>query len=39
MDEFDINFLDAQRYAEDMADIDAMMYGNDEDLDISSFRD
>ncbi len=33
MDEFDINAFDAQRYAEDMADLDAMMYGND-DFDV-----
>lgn len=39
MDEFDINSLDAQRYAEDMADLDAMMYGNYDDLDVSSLRD
>lgn len=29
MDEFDINAFDAQRYAEDMADLDAVLYGND----------
>jgi hypothetical protein len=33
MDEFDFSAYDAQRYAEDMADLDAMMYGND-DFDV-----
>lgn len=30
MDEFDFSAYDAQRYAEDMADLDAVKYGNDD---------
>lgn len=38
MDEFDLSAYDAQRYAEDMADLDAVLYGHD-DLDVSNLRD
>jgi hypothetical protein len=34
MDEFDFSAYDAQRYAEDMADLDAVKYGNDDDFEV-----
>ena len=34
MDEFDFTAYDAQRYAEDVADLDAVKYGNDDDFEV-----
>ena len=34
MDEFDFSAYDAQRYAEEMADLDAIMYGNDDNFEV-----
>lgn len=34
MDEFDFSAYDAQRYAEDMVDLDAVKYGNDDDFEV-----
>ena len=34
MDEFGFSAYDAQRYAEDMADLDAVKYGNDDDFEV-----
>lgn len=39
MEDADISIFSAQQYAEDMADIDAMIYGSGDEIDFSCIED